>query len=82
MICRFEANIVGTVAILVVLTMLSWWVSDPNAADSEATETHALLAGSPVINTGDEVSRPDADQRGITRPQVAGCDIWEFEYQP
>ncbi|NJD10381.1 MAG: hypothetical protein FIB01_08025 [Gemmatimonadetes bacterium] len=47
------------------------------------TKTHALLAGSPAINAGictdydgDVISR---DQRGVTRPLGAGCDIGAYE---
>jgi CSLREA domain-containing protein len=43
--------------------------------------THALLAGSPAINAGDNKFCPDADQRGISRPQGSVCDIGAFEYK-
>jgi hypothetical protein len=45
------------------------------------TRTHALLPGSPAIDAGDPASYPDTDQRGITRPQVGGCDIGAVESQ-
>jgi hypothetical protein len=44
-----------------------------------ATLTHALLPGSPAINTGDNAGCPATDQRGVTRPQGAGCDIGAYE---
>ena len=44
------------------------------------TETHALLAGSPAIDAGSPGCPPPAtDQRGVLRPQGAGCDIGAFE---
>jgi len=42
------------------------------------TLTHALLAGSPAIDAAGG-SCPATDQRGITRPQGAACDIGSFE---
>ncbi len=45
-----------------------------------ATPTHALLAGSPAIDAGDDVGCPATDQRGIARPQGAHCDIGAYEY--
>ncbi len=61
----------------------------PNAADVQLgaladnggdTATHALLAGSPAIDAGDNAACPATDQRGITRPQGAACDIGAYEY--
>ena len=46
------------------------------------TFTHALLPGSPAIDAGDDASCPATDQRGVTRPQGAGCDIGAYEYEP
>jgi predicted outer membrane repeat protein len=44
------------------------------------TETHALLAGSPAIDAGSpDCPPPTTDQRGVARPQGAGCDIGAFE---
>ena len=49
------------------------------------TETHALLPGSPAIDTGHPSNCPATDQRGETRPNdytgVARCDIGAFEIQ-
>jgi outer membrane biosynthesis protein TonB len=38
--------------------------------------------GSPAIDGGDTVTCPPADQRGISRPQGAACDIGAFELGP
>ncbi|MFN2114165.1 MAG: choice-of-anchor Q domain-containing protein [Anaerolineae bacterium] len=52
------------------------------------TLTHALLAGSPAIDTGSDVGCPSADQRGAHRPfdgdgsGGATCDIGSFELGP
>jgi hypothetical protein len=44
------------------------------------TFTHALLPGSPAIGTGSPDCPPPAtDQRGVTRPQGATCDIGAYE---
>ena len=43
------------------------------------TLTHALLAGSPAIDAADDALCPPTDQRGITRPQGAHCDIGAYE---
>ena len=51
-----------------------------------ATPTHALLEGSPAIDTADTVYCLSTDQRGVPRPQdgdgdgTAFCDIGSFEY--
>ncbi len=46
---------------------------DPNLGplsfNGGATRTHALIFGSPAIDTGDPTTFPATDQRGITRPQ-------------
>lgn len=54
-----------------------------------ATETHALLAGSPAIDhipngtNGCGTDPLDEDQRGVARPQGEGaCDIGAFELVP
>jgi len=53
-------------------------------------ETHALPADSPAVDAGDDASCPDADQRGVARPQdgdeggagSAVCDIGAYELVP
>src|SRR5439155_14749454 len=44
------------------------------------TATIPLLAGSPAIDAGDSAACPAVDQRGISRPSGAGCDIGAFEF--
>jgi predicted outer membrane repeat protein len=46
------------------------------------TQTIPLLPGSSAIDTGNEYVCPATDQRGVTRPQGAHCDIGAFEVQP
>jgi CSLREA domain-containing protein len=50
------------------------------ADNGSPTLTHALLSDSPAIDAGDANYCPEIDQRGITRPQGAGCDIGAFEF--
>jgi beta-glucanase (GH16 family) len=51
------------------------------ADNGGSTLTHALLAGSPAIDAAVGVC-PATDQRGVARPQGAGCDVGSFEYVP
>ncbi len=51
----------------------------PLADNGGGTFTHALLPGSPALETGNDASCRPADQRGITRPQGLHCDIGAFE---
>ncbi len=44
------------------------------------TQTHALLAGSAAIDSGDPTLLAGTDQRGASRPQGARADIGAFEY--
>lgn len=47
------------------------------------TSTHALLPGSPAIDPIPLSACPiSLDQRGISRPQGAGCDIGSYEAPP
>ena len=49
------------------------------------TPNHALREGSPAIDAGGSGGADaceDVDQRGISRPQRAGCDIGAFEATP
>lgn len=52
------------------------------------TWTHALSAGSPAIDSGDNSAGPETDQRGAKRPRdgdkngVAVCDMGAYEFQP
>ena len=45
------------------------------------TATHALLPGSPAIDAAVLANCPPTDQRGVVRPQGAGCDIGAFELE-
>jgi CSLREA domain-containing protein len=61
----------------------------PLAFNGGATQTHALLTGSPAIDAGNPAavgsggnSCAVTDQRGLTRPQGARCDIGAFELVP
>lgn len=51
----------------------------PLANNGGPTQTHALLPGSPAIDTGSDVGCPSTDQRGVHRPRGAHCDIGAFE---
>jgi CSLREA domain-containing protein len=51
----------------------------PLANNGGPTRTRALLAGSPAINAASSADCPAVDQRGVTRPQGAGCDIGSYE---
>ncbi len=52
-----------------------------NLADNgNFTLTHALLSGSPAIDAANQKHCPQIDQRGVQRPQGAGCDIGAFEF--
>jgi hypothetical protein len=52
------------------------------------TFTHALLPGSPGIDKGDPLCKDQkkqvitTDQRSVTRPQGAACDIGAYEAEP
>ncbi len=50
-------------------------------ANGGLTSTVALLSTSPAIDAGD-AGCPGTDQRGVTRPQGAACDIGAYEAAP
>ncbi len=52
---------------------------DVLANNGGQTQTHALLAGSPAINAGDNLTCAKSDQRGVYRPQGTACDIGAYE---
>ena len=60
----------------------------PRADNGGPTQTHALLAGSPAIDGGDNTGCPPIDQRGFVRPvdgdgnSSATCDIGAYELVP
>ena len=54
-------------------------LTGPLAENGGPTLTHALLAGSPAINAGDDSACPATDQRGVARPQGPHCDIGSVE---
>jgi len=47
-----------------------------------ATQTQALLSGSPAINAGDNNGCPATDERGVRRPFGPACDIGAYEVAP
>jgi CSLREA domain-containing protein len=51
----------------------------PLANNGGPTDTHALLAGSPALDAGNNATCLATDQRGITRPQGPACDIGAYE---
>ncbi|MCX6021950.1 MAG: IPT/TIG domain-containing protein, partial [Chloroflexi bacterium] len=59
----------------------------PQADNGGPTPTHALLPGSPAVNSGAAATCADPlvggmDQRGLARPQGGGCDIGAVELVP
>ncbi|HEY1014650.1 MAG TPA: choice-of-anchor Q domain-containing protein, partial [Herpetosiphonaceae bacterium] len=55
-------------------------LAGPLADNGGPTWTHALLPGSPALNAGG-MSCPGVDQRGVSRPQGAACEIGAFELE-
>ena len=56
---------------------------DVLADNGGPTMTHALLPGSVAIDViPGAACEVDEDQRGVTRPQGAMCDVVAFEVQP
>jgi CSLREA domain-containing protein len=54
----------------------------PLADNGGPTDTHALLAGSPALDAGNNSTCPAADQRGVIRPQGPFCDMGALEIVP
>ncbi|NNC99145.1 MAG: hypothetical protein HKN85_03085 [Gammaproteobacteria bacterium] len=52
---------------------------DVLADNGGPTLTHALLVGSPAIDAAVGTC-PATDQRGVARPQGAGCDVGAYEF--
>ena len=52
----------------------------PLADNGGPTDTEALLAGSPATDGGADC--PGLDQRGLSRPRGAACDIGAYELAP
>ncbi|HET9852683.1 MAG TPA: choice-of-anchor Q domain-containing protein [Candidatus Limnocylindrales bacterium] len=53
----------------------------PLADNGGQTATHALLAGNPAVDSADPTLCRPTDQRGVSRPSGAGCDMGAFELQ-
>ncbi|MGZ4963655.1 MAG: choice-of-anchor Q domain-containing protein, partial [Limisphaerales bacterium] len=51
----------------------------PLALNGFTIPTHALLAGSPAIDTANPATSLPIDERGVTRPQGAGPDMGAYE---
>ena len=55
----------------------------PLAGNGGPTNTMALEPGSPAVDAGDPACPPPAtDQRGVTRPMGARCDVGAYEAVP
>ena len=54
---------------------------EPLEDNGGPTQTMALRSGSPAIDAGNPVSCPDADQRGVKRPQGNDCDLGAYELE-
>jgi hypothetical protein len=50
--------------------------------DPGSTPTMAITTASPAFDAGDDNNCPPTDQRGVTRPQFAHCDIGAYEVRP
>ena len=63
-------NVIGTNALLA-----------PLASYGGTTQTRLPLPGSLAIDAGNNATCPATDQRGVTRPQGAACDVGAVESQ-
>jgi len=54
---------------------------NPLAYKGGPTPTHLPLPNSPAIDFGSNADCPPTDQRGVLRPQGAGCDVGAVERQ-
>jgi hypothetical protein len=54
----------------------------PLADNGGPTPTHLPMAGSPAIDAANPALCPATDQRGVARPQGAGCDSGSVELAP
>ncbi len=54
----------------------------PLADNGGGTLTHLPAAGSPAIDAASAATCPATDQRGVARPQGAGCDAGAVEVSP
>jgi len=54
----------------------------PLANNGGLTMTHMPQPGSAAIDAGTSNGAPSTDQRGVTRPQLAGFDVGAVEYLP
>lgn len=52
----------------------------PLANNGGPTQTHALLSGSPALNTANTTAAPALDQRGSPRPTGSAADIGACEF--
>ncbi len=85
--CAAEGRRDQTVVPATVLTTVLGPLADnggPATASGDPTWTHALPYGSPALDvippgTSGCQSEVDADQRSISRPQGANCDVGAFE---
>jgi CSLREA domain-containing protein len=53
----------------------------PLAMNGGSNLNHALLAGSPALDSGDTDTCISVDQRGVSRPQGGGCDRGAYEVE-
>src|SRR5690606_38171707 len=70
-------------ALLDVIPSLRYDRSIPNLTDNGGpTLTVALVPGSPAVDAVSPAECPAVDQRDVSRPQGAACDVGALELQP